>query len=208
MPVTYVNYRHNDPCQPVGTPRDCTARHLGVPLRCTYMEASHGVQWMIERPRLLMLDLLETYARERNVDVWLERSNDRDVWTCILNEQGVESVLGVGRTAVRRSGAHSSRPGSSSGADAARSPSHPDPNVMHPEERPMIWSDDDPRDALQTGDVVTADGVPYIVTADGVPYIVADPENPARSGWGPSHGLIPCRACVGVTQALPSDPCS
>jgi hypothetical protein len=32
------------------------------------------------------------------------------------------------------------------------------------EERPMVWSDDDPRQALQVGDVVSADGVRYVVT--------------------------------------------
>ncbi len=54
---------------------------------------------MSERPRLLVLDLLETYSRERDTDVRLERDNDRDAWTCVLNEKGAESVLGVGRTA-------------------------------------------------------------------------------------------------------------
>jgi hypothetical protein len=39
----------------------------------------------------------------------------------------------------------------------------PDRNVRHAEERPMVWSDEDPREALQPGDVVTADGIPYIV---------------------------------------------
>ncbi len=29
----------------------------------------------------------------------------------------------------------------------------------------MVWSDDDPRDALQVGDVVSADGDRYVVTA-------------------------------------------
>jgi hypothetical protein len=39
----------------------------------------------------------------------------------------------------------------------------PDPHVMSVEERPMVWSDEDPRDGLQPGDVVTADGVSYVV---------------------------------------------
>jgi hypothetical protein len=39
----------------------------------------------------------------------------------------------------------------------------PDPNVTTAEERPMVWSDEDTRDALQPGDVVTADGVSYVV---------------------------------------------
>jgi hypothetical protein len=33
------------------------------------------------------------------------------------------------------------------------------------EEQLMVWSDDDPRAALQIGDVVVADGVSYVVTA-------------------------------------------
>jgi hypothetical protein len=37
-----------------------------------------------ERPRLLVLDLLETYARERNMDVVLERESARDRWVCIM----------------------------------------------------------------------------------------------------------------------------
>jgi hypothetical protein len=37
-----------------------------------------------ERPRLLVLDLLETYARERHLDVVLERESERDRWVCVL----------------------------------------------------------------------------------------------------------------------------
>jgi hypothetical protein len=40
----------------------------------------------------------------------------------------------------------------------------PDPSVLNPEERPTVWSDEDPRAALQDGDAVTADGVGYVVT--------------------------------------------
>ena len=32
-------------------------------------------------------------------------------------------------------------------------------------ERPIVWSDDDPREALQVGDVIAADGVRYVVAA-------------------------------------------
>jgi hypothetical protein len=39
---------------------------------------------MAERPRLLVLDLLETFARERDMDVHLERHHERDEWTCAL----------------------------------------------------------------------------------------------------------------------------
>jgi hypothetical protein len=39
---------------------------------------------MAERPRLLVLDLLETFARERDMNVHLERHNERDKWSCSL----------------------------------------------------------------------------------------------------------------------------
>jgi hypothetical protein len=42
---------------------------------------------MSERSRLLVLDLLETYARERDIDVRLERDHDRDVWVCAQHER-------------------------------------------------------------------------------------------------------------------------
>jgi hypothetical protein len=46
------------------------------------MAASEWKKWpMSERPRLLVLDLLETYARERDIDVRLERDHDRDLGT-------------------------------------------------------------------------------------------------------------------------------
>jgi hypothetical protein len=34
-----------------------------------------------------------------DTNVRLERDNDREVWTCVLNEKGRESVRGTGRTA-------------------------------------------------------------------------------------------------------------
>ena len=43
---------------------------------------------MAERPRLLVLDLLETYARERDIDVRLERRNDPGEWVCMLETNG------------------------------------------------------------------------------------------------------------------------
>jgi hypothetical protein len=55
---------------------------------------------MSERPRLLVLDLLETYARERDIDVRLERDHDRDVWDCVLSTNGSQGpARGMGRTA-------------------------------------------------------------------------------------------------------------
>ena len=41
-----------------------------------------------EQPRLLVLDLLETYARERDIDVRLERRHDRHEWICTLSTNG------------------------------------------------------------------------------------------------------------------------
>ena len=55
---------------------------------------------MSERPRPLVLDLLETYARERDIDVRLERRHERDEWVCVLSSNGAgASVLGAGQTA-------------------------------------------------------------------------------------------------------------
>ena len=56
---------------------------------------------MSERPRLLVLDLLETYAREGDIDVRLERRNDRRDWICMLKS-------GDDRDGVRARG-HSAR---------------------------------------------------------------------------------------------------
>ena len=41
----------------------------------------------------------------------------------------------------------------------------PQANATTAEERPMVWSDDDPRPALQVGNVVPGDGVRYVLTA-------------------------------------------
>ena len=55
---------------------------------------------MPERPRLLVLDLLESYARERNVDVRLERRDDLGRWFCVLSgSAGQGFVRGSGGTA-------------------------------------------------------------------------------------------------------------
>jgi hypothetical protein len=51
-----------------------------------------------ERPRLLVLDLLETYARERAIHVVLERVRERDEWVCILSSDR-EAIRSVGTTA-------------------------------------------------------------------------------------------------------------
>ena len=53
-----------------------------------------------ESPRLFILDLLETYARERDVHVLLERVSAQDEWVCVLKSGA--SGLGarsVGKTA-------------------------------------------------------------------------------------------------------------
>jgi len=55
---------------------------------------------MPERPRLLVLDLLESYAREQDVHVLLERSSESDEWACVLEtERAPERVACVGRSA-------------------------------------------------------------------------------------------------------------
>jgi hypothetical protein len=51
-----------------------------------------------ERPRLLVLDLLESYARERDIHVLLERRSEKDEWVCVLKWDGAESRC-VGKTA-------------------------------------------------------------------------------------------------------------
>jgi hypothetical protein len=49
-----------------------------------------------DRPRgLFILDLLESYAREREIEVYLERRGKPPEWSCLLSE---------GRTAHRGSG--------------------------------------------------------------------------------------------------------
>jgi hypothetical protein len=63
------------------------------------MTSIQGTREMTERPWLFVLDLLETYAREREIDVLLERDNDRQLWTCTLKARGEEPVRGTGETA-------------------------------------------------------------------------------------------------------------
>ena len=53
-----------------------------------------------ERPRLLVLDLLESYAREQDIDVRLERRHVLNEWFCVLSRNSGQSVArGAGRTA-------------------------------------------------------------------------------------------------------------
>jgi hypothetical protein len=55
---------------------------------------------MSERPRLLVLDLLESYARERDINVRLERRHDSSEWTCSLSTNGDSRVVrGTGQSA-------------------------------------------------------------------------------------------------------------
>ena len=55
---------------------------------------------MAERVRLLVLDLLETYARELDIDVRLERRHELDLWFCVLSRNSRERFArGSGRTA-------------------------------------------------------------------------------------------------------------
>ena len=53
-----------------------------------------------ERPRLLVLDLLESYARERDIHVMLERLSEQDEWVCVLKSgTNGSAVRCVGKTA-------------------------------------------------------------------------------------------------------------
>ena len=53
-----------------------------------------------ERPRLLVLDLLESYARERDVHVLLERVSEQDEWVCVLKSgTNGSAARSVGKTA-------------------------------------------------------------------------------------------------------------
>jgi hypothetical protein len=69
---------------------------------------------MSERPRILVLDLLESYARERDLHVVLERSSEREEWTCLLKGgRTSDPDCCVGRTAreaimnaLRQEGVH------------------------------------------------------------------------------------------------------
>jgi hypothetical protein len=55
---------------------------------------------MVERPRILVLDLLESYARERDIDVGLVRRRDRHTWVCALRtDHDRGDVRGEGLTA-------------------------------------------------------------------------------------------------------------
>lgn len=55
---------------------------------------------MAERLRMLVLDLLENFARERDMDVRLERDHERDEWSCALMVNRVGPTFrGDGRTA-------------------------------------------------------------------------------------------------------------
>ena len=57
---------------------------------------------MSERPRLLVLDLLETFARERDIDVRLERRHDLDEWICTLSNGGATRATGhTAREAIK-----------------------------------------------------------------------------------------------------------
>jgi hypothetical protein len=54
---------------------------------------------MPERPRLLMLDLLESFSRERDIDVHLERGHERPDWSCSLKTDAGNAVRGIGGSA-------------------------------------------------------------------------------------------------------------
>ena len=56
---------------------------------------------MTERPRILALDLLETYVRERDIQVRIERERGDGEWNCVLTVNGANHQVfrGTGQTA-------------------------------------------------------------------------------------------------------------
>ena len=55
---------------------------------------------MAERPRILALDLLESYARERDLEVGLVRRRDQHGWVCALSlDSERDRVRGLGESA-------------------------------------------------------------------------------------------------------------
>ena len=48
--------------------------------------------------RILVLDVLESFARERDIDVHLDRQADSNEWSCLLRE-GRRAHRGTGYTA-------------------------------------------------------------------------------------------------------------
>jgi hypothetical protein len=57
---------------------------------------------MTERPRILVLDLLESFARERDVKVRIERRKDQQDWVCsVTNGDPVETTGESAREAIR-----------------------------------------------------------------------------------------------------------
>jgi hypothetical protein len=64
-------------------------------LRSTFLFVS-------ERPRILVLDLLESFARERDVNVQIQRRKDQQDWVCsVTNGVPVETRGGSAREAIR-----------------------------------------------------------------------------------------------------------
>jgi hypothetical protein len=64
---------------------------------------------MTERSRILVLDLLESFARERDVNIYIERRKDHQEWVCTVTN-GVpvrtsgESAREAIRTALEQAG--------------------------------------------------------------------------------------------------------
>ena len=54
---------------------------------------------MGQRPRVLVLDLLESFARERDVNVRIERRKQDHSWICIVTNGGLKEVQTSGSTA-------------------------------------------------------------------------------------------------------------
>lgn len=57
---------------------------------------------MTERPRILVLDLLESFARERDVKIRIERRKEQQDWVCsVSNGTPVETTGESAREAIK-----------------------------------------------------------------------------------------------------------
>ena len=57
---------------------------------------------MAPRQRILALDLLESYARERDVQVLLARTGDAGGWTCVLTSEHTLSPVSASGESARQ----------------------------------------------------------------------------------------------------------
>ena len=90
----------------IGPPETPFARNAIVPLPANQLPGAAveapNHEGMSERPRILVLDLLESFARERDVKVRIERRKDQQDWVCsVSNGDPVEATGESAREAIR-----------------------------------------------------------------------------------------------------------